>query len=372
MRMVAVHPGTELYGSDRVFLQTLTALRGDVVAVLPSEGPLSEALGRRGIPYEVLEFPVLRRGDARTPLAACRLLARMLLAVPRLTRWLRNRDEKVLYVSTAILPVWILAGRLAGLLVHCHVHENVTTMPKLASRLLLGPLRMSHGIIANSRATQRWIIESTTPGLSSKTSVVHNGVEAPQPLSRLVEWKPNGHRRLVLVGRLSPIKGQDIAIRATAILRENGYDASLTLIGDCFSGYEWVVEELTRLVSSLGLDGHVSFEGYQSDPASYMKFADVVVVPSRLESFGLVAAEALSLGRPTVASRVGGLAEVIIDGVTGRLVPPEDPHALAAAVAAFLDDPEKAGELGRQGQVDVARRFSFDAYARAIEAALAP
>jgi glycosyltransferase involved in cell wall biosynthesis len=137
----------------------------------------------------------------------------------------------------------------------------------------------------------------------------------------------------------------------------------LVLVGDCYPGYEHVVRELRDLVKNLGLDSSVRFEGFQADPSSYFLSADLVLVPSRSESFGLVALEALIHGRPVVASAVGGLPEIVVDGLTGRLVAADDPAALAEAVMSLLDDPGLAGRLAKAGRDDALRRFPVKRYA---------
>jgi glycosyltransferase involved in cell wall biosynthesis len=249
-----------------------------------------------------------------------------------------------------------------------HVHEHEPAMSRVVSGVLLFPLRAAHGVIANSGATRQWLADSTSPATAARTRVVHNGV----PEQRSAEVRPAAGLRasLVVVGRLSERKGQDLAIQATAVLRDRGHDVTLTVVGDCFPGYEDVAVGLERLVDELGISDRVSFVGFQ-DPSPYLAGADIVVVPSRVESFGLVAAEALMLGRPTVATRVGGLPEVITDGATGRLVEPGRADALADAIGDLLDHPEVAAKMGRNGQVDARRRFSAESFATRFRNAMA-
>jgi glycosyltransferase involved in cell wall biosynthesis len=171
-----------------------------------------------------------------------------------------------------------------------------------------------------------------------------------------------------VVGRLAERKGQDVAIKATALVRKAGFDAVLTLVGDGYPGYEDHVAGLHRLAAEEGVGDATVFAGFQ-DPAPFVAEADVVLVPSRVEPFGLVAVEALLQGRAVVASRVGGLAEIIEHGRTGMLVDPDDPAALAEAVIGLLSDPCAAEALGRAGQADARARFSMETYsAKLLEA----
>lgn len=164
---------------------------------------------------------------------------------------------------------------------------------------------------------------------------------------------------LLFVGRIQPLKGLSVAVAALAELAHS--DARLVVVGGP-SGPDGT-EELRRvadLVDDLGLSDRV----HMVDPrphhalSSYYRAADVVVVPSRSESFGLVALEAAACGVPVVASAVGGLQMLVDDGVTGHLVDPRDPAAFAARVDALLGDPAEARRMGRAAQ-ELAEAFSW-------------
>lgn len=152
---------------------------------------------------------------------------------------------------------------------------------------------------------------------------------------------------LLFVGRIQPLKRVDVAIRAFAALRRS--DATLVVVGGA-SGEDGAAEltRAHRLVRSLGLTRQVRFVPPQAHHllSTWYRAADVVVVPSRSESFGLVALEAAACGRPVVASAVGGLTSLVVPGVTGELVDGDDPVEVADRVAALLDDPARAGAMG--------------------------
>ena len=119
--------------------------------------------------------------------------------------------------------------------------------------------------------------------------------------------------------------------------------------------------ELRARCAELGIAERVVFAGFRRDAETYVGGFDVAAVPSIEEGFGLVALEALALGVPVVASRVGGLPDIVVDGKTGLLVEPADPDALAATLVRLLDDPGLRARLGAAARVDV-QRFSLDAY----------
>jgi D-inositol-3-phosphate glycosyltransferase len=174
---------------------------------------------------------------------------------------------------------------------------------------------------------------------------------------------------LLFVGRVQPLKGVELAITALDALDAAGHDeVQLVLLGGA-SGPAGAEElaRMHRLVEALGLSGRVRFE----PPAphyllsSWYRAADVVLVPSRSESFGLVALEAAACGTPVVASAVGGLRSLVMQGESGFLVENRDPVAFARHIASILDDEHLAADLAR-GADAVADNYTWDGAARAV------
>jgi D-inositol-3-phosphate glycosyltransferase len=164
---------------------------------------------------------------------------------------------------------------------------------------------------------------------------------------------------LLFVGRIQPLKGPDVAIRALAELGRP--DAQLLIVGGA-SGEDGDVESdrARALVAELGLCDQVRFVEPQPHHilSTYYRAADVVLVPSRSESFGLVALEAAACGTPVVASAVGGLLSLVLDHETGRLIDGRDPHDYARATAAILDDPDRRAAMGRAA-VERSRNYTW-------------
>ncbi len=164
-----------------------------------------------------------------------------------------------------------------------------------------------------------------------------------------------GTPTLLFVGRLQPLKGADVAVRALALSRFS--DARLMIVGGP-SGQEGerTLDELHKLVADLGLTQRVIFVPPQSHHLLpiYYRAADICLVPSRSESFGLVALEAAACGIPVVASNVGGLSRSVTDGVTGLLVSDRDPAQFAVQIDRVLEDPILASRLGSGGSAHAA------------------
>ncbi len=157
-----------------------------------------------------------------------------------------------------------------------------------------------------------------------------------------------GHEPVALfVGRIQPLKGLAVAVAAVAALERD--DVKLVAVGGA-SGMDGPaeVERIRQLATDLGVSDRVQLVPPVPHHllSTYYRAADVVLVPSRSESFGLVALEAAACGRPVVAAAVGGLTTLVLPGITGELVEGHDPAEFAAAAARVLDDPERAHALG--------------------------
>lgn len=186
---------------------------------------------------------------------------------------------------------------------------------------------------------------------------IHNGV--PDVDVTAAEIPRHGMTIGVVAASLSPRKGVDVLLRALARLS----DASLVVVGS--GPGEPMLRELAR---SLGLGDRVHWVGWSNAPRSYIAAVDVLAVPSREEALPLVILEAMLAGRPVVASAVGSVDEAVIDGSTGRLVPPDDPTALADALGALVADAELRDRMGARGRERAVEQFSLEAMARSYEA----
>ena len=223
----------------------------------------------------------------------------------------------------------LLGATVAGIPVVTTAHAVVR-----ASGWLQGhPARRLFGHVRCCVAVSHWTageVASMWGVPESVVRVIPNGID-PGTIASGRARPIDGRRSPIVgcVGRLSPEKGFDIALRALLDLP----GVRLEVVGD---GLERPA--LESLATSLGVADRVEFLGWMADPTARMASWDVLAVPSRLESFGVVAVEAMLVGVPVVATVAGGLPEVITDGETGVLVQVESPAALAAGIRRVLDD----------------------------------
>jgi len=221
-------------------------------------------------------------------------------------------------------------------------------------------LRQADWVTAVSR-TMLNDVRRILPEVSQRSSVIYNSLSMP---GARPEPLPFDSPRLLCIGRVVTEKGFDLALRAFTSIVQSYPQCRMIIAGDgpALSG-------LRGLADELGLTDSVEFSGWvePEEIPGLINKATVVVIPSRKrESFGLVALQAAQMGRPVVATNVGGLPEVIVKGETGLLVG-ENSHELSAAIAALLMNPDFAVRMGRSAQERAAKFFSWDLFVEAYD-----
>jgi glycosyltransferase involved in cell wall biosynthesis len=225
---------------------------------------------------------------------------------------------------------------------------------------LLGPRLGARVAVSEEVATRLQILFGWS---REKIAVVHNGIPhgmytvPPDPQLRAELLR--GERALLLIpARLDPLKGHEFALEA--LRRLDGVQA-------IFAGDGPDRERLEALTEELGLRPRVTFLGFRDDLPRLLACTDVAVLPSLSEGLPLAALEALAAGTPLVATSVGGTGEAVVDGVTGLLVPPRDPDALAAAIRRVLSDPFEARIRAEAGIERVRSLFCAERMVESIE-----
>lgn len=375
--VLLAHPSAELYGSDRMFLESVVAALATgrrVVVTLVENGPLVARLRRRGAAVVFCPTPVLRKSALR-PAGFVKLVATAVRGLVPTVRLLLRERPAVVYVNTLTLPLWLVLPRLAGHRIIAHVHESEDTVAAPIRFALALPLLAARTVLANSLATAN-LLRRTIPRLRHRTTVVYNGVTGPDDHGGIGDppdhdeatpWQATAPNplRLLLIGRISPRKGTDIAVAALAVIAERR-EVTLRIVGSAFHGYEWYEQRLRELVSHHGLDGRVSISGFTDDIWSCYAAADVAVVPSRVEPFGNASVEAQLAGVPVVVTDVGGLPETVAGGRFGAVVPPRDPDALAAAITGLADDWRATLVRATSARTEAMARFAPAAYRETI------
>jgi glycosyltransferase involved in cell wall biosynthesis len=316
------HPG----GAENALLRLgrrLVARGHELALATPEPGPLDDA----GFPVVHLPIGGLDRHAG----------AQAVRSWPRARQLARHAD--LVYLNGTIcgrlLPA--LGGHPSVL----HVHDIVERVPFFWSR--------ADAVLADSGAVARSLGEL-------RSHVVYCPIELDVPQTP-APWPPGDGPVVGFVGRLEPRKGPLDLVAAVPAIQAAVPGARIVIVGD--EPYGTDPDYADRVKAASGIE-HV---GWVDDAAAIMSHFDVLVLPSHQEPFGTVLSEAMAAGTPVVATRVGGLAEVVVDGVTGRLVEPGRPDELAAAVIDVLSRREPMGVAARRH----VRRFGAEAYTDRVE-----
>jgi glycosyltransferase involved in cell wall biosynthesis len=353
--LLSVH-SAGLGGAERLALAEAEYLKQafDLIIAVP-DGPLRAQFARHG---ELIDgtVPLPLWGDsARSWLVR---LARTVADSVALTRALRRHKVDAVLANSAVC----LAPRFTGAPVIVHARD----VP--ASRLAPLVFRLE-GMLADTiiviSAGQRPYFAA---GRRARIIQIPDGIEIPDLDEQQVSPTPpplpgdavlSGDRvRLCLIGGVDPRKGQDIAVQAVAELRRSGLEAELDLVGREIDPSFAV--SVRQLAQRLGVAQHVTFVGELDDVRHHLQQVDVVIAPSRDEWTPLSLMEAMALRKPVVAAAVGGVNDLIEDGVTGSLIAPEDARGLASAIAAIAADPERARAMAFEARRSVTSKFAIN------------
>jgi glycosyltransferase involved in cell wall biosynthesis len=365
--VLIAHPSPDLYGSDRVLLESVSAFVDAgfrTLAALPADGPLAGAINDRGAEAVVCPSPVLRK-SALKPRGILALFGETLRALPASRRLIRATRPDLIYVNTVTIPLWLVVGRCSRLRVVCHVHEAERSLSRALRRVLYLPLLLAHRLVVNSSYTAD-VLAEPWGGLRRRSTLIYNGVPGPAEPPRPAR-SPLTEPHLLFVGRLSPRKGPQVAIEALHDLRRSGTAARLSLLGAVFPGYEWFETQLREQVARLDLADHVAFLGFDTTTWPHFADHDIVLVPSIAdESFGNVVVEAILADRPVVVSAASGLREAAAGYATARQVVPNDPAAIADAVRDLVGQWPSVIEQSAADRQRAIARHGVDSYRRRL------
>jgi glycosyltransferase involved in cell wall biosynthesis len=375
------HPVVDRIRARPVHLPGTEPMRGQ---------PLLRWLRGNAGPY----LPALRRVAARRPAGLLRATA---AALAQAVRAREGRHPRTLHVKDLLLAVGLADRVLAdGDVAHLHAHfaHRTTTVTWLAAMVCGRPFSFTGhakdiyrgslnpaGLLARKLRAAAFAVTCTRANLEHLLAVApgaavhlaYHGLNADfAGLLRTPAGRPAGPERftVIAVGRLVRKKGFDVLVEAFALLRERGVDATLLIAGE--SGPE--EPGVRALVAARGLQADVELAGplSQEDLLARFRGASVAALACRVDTDGdrdgipNVLVEAMAAGLAVVSTTVSGIPELVEDGVTGLLVPPEDPAALADALLRLAKDPAERDRLAAAGTALVADRFDGDALATSM------
>lgn len=368
-----------LGGAELMLLDIAAARAADSEVVLFQDGEFRTALEQRGVKTRVLAL-----GEDAAVVDKQAGIGRALRAVPALTGLILRlahaaRGFDVVYANTA--KALIIGGPAAWLAKRSlvfHLHDIVSAghFSAMNRRALIFCANMfADAVIANSEATKEAFIASG--GNAGLCTVVPNGFritdETPAPAEAAKVREsfsiPAGAPAILMAGRLTPWKGQKVLLDALKSVPQ----AHVVLLGDAlFTAEDHAYAAALRAqAAEPELAGRVHFAGFRTDTRTFFELADVVVHASiHAEPFGRVIVEGMLAGKPVIATKAGGAAEIIEHEHTGLHVPPDDAGALAQALLRLQSDPALAAELAQNARQTARATYGLDAVQAKIEATI--
>jgi len=289
----------------------------------------------------------------------------------RLAALLRREGIALVHLNNSIVRnhPWMIAAQLAG--VPCITHERGINLKfPVRARLLA---RRLGAVVCISAAVRDNLIRHGLGNLPLVT--IHNGLD-PDSMRAMrsaaeirAELGIRAEQTLVgTIGNIKPWKGQEVVVRAMALLRDEFPNLVCIMVGDTSPDDMAYREHIDALVRDLGLTGRVVVTGYRSDVANYIAALEIQIHASIApEPFGRVLLEGMALGKPVVASGGGAVPEIVVHGQTGLLFEPGQPEALTASLRMLLADPLLANAMGAAGRQRLDAAFSIAHNVRATE-----
>lgn len=368
-------------GGEIALLHLVRAMdrsRFEPVVALFTQGPLADRLREADVETHVVPLASGVASVRKDTLGGGGLVRGMLQPatyrhVLRLRRFMLDHRTDIVHANSLKADlIGGLAARMARKPLIWHIRDRIAEdyLPATAARAMRILCRhMPHRLITNSAATLETLQmppSMVQDGPARRAFVVYDGMPVTAPPE---PGRASGLPRIALIGRITEWKGQHVFLEAAARVRTAHPEARFLIVGSAMFGEEEYSRRIRRQCSELGLDDIVEFTGFREDVPEIIASLSILVHASITpEPFGQVVLEGMMAGKPVVATRAGGVAEVMLDGETGILVPMGDPGALATAMMRLLDNPNEAERLGAAGRQRAKTMFSIERTARGVEA----
>jgi sugar transferase (PEP-CTERM/EpsH1 system associated) len=348
IKVAHVTLGLDMGGQERLLVEMArhrdTSRFDWTVLVLGKLGVLAEPLQACGVRVVALDEPMGFRISLWRRLAA-------LFRAERFDVVHSHDDRPLIYAMPAAW--WAGVARR----IHTHHHGRLPGISWRQRFLIRRASRCAKHFVCVSDDSARFMIEQGVD--RERVCTIRNGID----LTRFAFQGPADDGPIVTVARLSPEKDVANLVRAAARVVAQHPQARFEIAGDgpCRA-------ELAQLAQELGVAQQVTFHGEVRDIPALLARARLFVLPSQTEGISLTLLEAMARGLPVVATQVGGTPEVIESGVTGLMVPPRDPAALAEAIARIFVDPQRGRDMGRAGRTRVENAFDIRTMTKQYEA----
>jgi glycosyltransferase involved in cell wall biosynthesis len=346
-----------------------------VCVIIPSEGILKVELEKRGARVEVHPYdPTLRKSRLSSLRRFCGFINDVFKSFVAYRQTALDFSADLIHTNTSVTVTGGLVAKVLKIPHIFHMRESYAEFKWLWRLYEPYIVRLSKRVICVSMSIRDEFAEKNLR--SGKIKVLYDGIQEedllPADDKDIAGFKErlglDGAEVIGLVGRIIlHRKGQDVLVKAAALLKGRYPDARIVFVGGCYPGNEFHMRNLERLIDELDVHDIIRFAGEMENPKpAYGAFDISVMASGTAEPFGMVTIESMAQGLPVVGTDLGGTREIIESGVTGLLVSPNDPQAMADAVSSLLADTAKRRRMGKAGRERVKQKFLFSSYYDAV------
>lgn len=370
-RILFLHAGAEMYGSDKVMFDLICNLdksKYEPYVILPNDGYLVEALRQENIKVEIIPYPIIRRKyfNIKGILSYCinyQKYSRQLTVVAK-----REHIDIIHNNTSTVLEGCYISRKLKIPLIWV-IHE-IILRPKFVFKNISRVIaKFATSVVAVSNATKTHL-EKTGYFKKTNIDVIYNGVDINRFNPNVdcnylrKEWNiPKNAKVIGMLGRLNSWKGQSDFLTAVNMVLKDHKDTYAIMVGGTFAGEEWRKDELLKEISASPYHDRIIYSNYRTDSECIHKLFDVFVLPStNPDPLPTVVLEAMATEKPIVGYSHGGICEMVKDNENGLLVAPRDTTALALAIKRLLDDETLNKKMGKKSLQRLQKNFSLAMY----------
>jgi glycosyltransferase involved in cell wall biosynthesis len=363
---------SEGYGSGKIILQVLRLYKKEgyhPIVLLTNSGPLQSVLENEGFHVYVQNLGILRRKYVNLT-GLLNRLSKNLKAYRFLSELHQKYQFELVYSNTLAVIVGAYWAKRRHIPHVWHIHE-ILLGPKPLVKMLASLLDQS----TSSPIAVSFAVENNWQPLlkKSKIQVIHNGIPYEPFLEDYPEAKkglglPSDKVTIGMIGRINPWKGQFFFLELVDQLSKKYPNTHFVLVGDPFSGYEHILEEIKKEIRDKNLEARVSYLGFREDIPRVLAALNIFVLPSILpDPFPTVILEAMAAGIPVVATGSGGASEMVLDGETGFLIPIGNVEKGIEALEKLIQDSDMRQRFGESGRKRVLSEYSLEAFEEKIK-----
>jgi len=377
INILFLHASSDLYGSDKILLSIINDIdrtKFRPLVVLPVEGPLVDRLRQMGVEVLVRDIGILRL-RYYTPLGMLNRLYNIVCGIWFLRKTIREHAIRLVHTHTSPVLAGAFASRLTGVPHVWHIFE-IRDKPHTVWRIMAWLIvNLPTETVATSMAVKKWLCRMNRRTDLPGVRVIYNGIDtdgfSSYPRYGTIRKEYNIPEDRIVVGMIARVcrwKGQNLFIESARIVREKYPDVLFMLVGGVYEPERYVYDSMLKQIADYQMDDCTLVTGFHDNIAEVYAALDVFVIPStQPDPFPTTVLEAMVSQKPVVGCDHGGISEMIEDNVTGYLVEPNNPEAMAEAICKTLADTELRRRMGEAGRQRYETEFAQDRFIREME-----